>query len=70
MEWVNKLLEALANPTVIMVVSAVVEFSLRYVKSEKPMSIIRAAVGVLKLAAKALNALADFADKVLGQRLK
>lgn len=70
MEWVNKLLELLGNPTVVMVVAAIVEFSLRYVKSEKPLSIIRLVVSGAKGLAVALNAIADFADKVLGQRLK
>lgn len=70
MEIINKLPEVLSNPTLIMVVAALVEFGMRYVKTEKPLSVIKIVVVAVKGVATALNAVSDFADKVLGQRLK
>jgi len=47
----------------------VVEMSMRLIKTDKPMSILHAAGAILKQVSKVSQAVADFLDKILPQRL-
>ncbi len=52
------------------VIALVLEFILRLVKSEKPLSILYIVGGVLKKLGAIFSGLGELSDKVLPQRLK
>lgn len=66
---IDQIMGILLNPTLIMFAAMAVEFILRMVKSEKPLSIIYAVAGGFKAVAAVIGAVGVFLDKVLPQRL-
>ncbi len=69
-DFLAKLIEILSNPQAALIVGIVVEFTLRFSKTEKPKSIIRMIASIARMSGVALIAIADFSDKVLPQRTK
>lgn len=69
-EIIVKIMEFIANPQVLLIAGVVVEFALRFAKTEKPMSIIRGVAVAMRSIGKVLIAVADFSDKILPNRLK
>lgn len=71
MEVIEQIKGFLANPLVQSVLGVVfAEFALRYKKSEKPLSLIRAGALVFRQIGQLMVFIADLTDKVLPQRLK
>lgn len=70
MEFLDKVLEFLASvgPTAIIVLAGVVEFGLRYVKSEKALSIIYGVGWAFKKLGQIFTVLGELSDKVLPQK--
>lgn len=66
----DKILEFISSGTGAVVIAAVVEFGLRFVKSEKALSLIYLASGMLKMVGNLFSKVGEFLDKVLPQRLK
>jgi hypothetical protein len=65
------------SPAIIVLLAGVVEFGLRFIKSEKALGIIHGISGLLLKVAQAVGLLAslvgkvaELSDKLLGQRLK
>lgn len=56
--------------SVVVGIGFALELVLRYSKSEKPLSLLHAAAGILNAVAKLAKKLADLADALVGQRLK
>lgn len=67
MEILNKIMEVISKPEVIAVLAFVVEMAMRFIKTEKPWSILHAAKRIIRSVAKFLGVLADLMDKVLPQ---
>ena len=65
--FIGKVVAALSNPLVIGTLAVILEFTMRLVKSEKPMSIAHSVSRVLAQVAVGAKALAEFMDKVLPQ---
>jgi hypothetical protein len=68
----NQILDFVSNQLMAssVVVGLVLEFSLRMFKSEKPIGILHAVAGGLKVVAQIFGKVAEFLDKVLPQKLK
>lgn len=69
MESIIKVLEGLLNPATLAVIAVVVEFSLRLIKSEKPLSILHLIAAGLHQVSKIAELVAQLLDRVLPQRL-
>jgi predicted signal transduction protein with EAL and GGDEF domain len=54
----------------VVVIATVVDFALRLIPSQKPLSVLYFIVDVIKGVEKVLEAVARFLDKVLPQRVK
>lgn len=71
MEWINKALDFLASAEGASVtIALVVEFVLRFVKSEKPLSVLYLVASSLKGLGNLFEAAGHFLDKILPQKLK
>lgn len=66
----DKILEFISSGTGAMVLAAIVEFALRFVKSEKPLGILHAIGGILKVFGNLAYKLGEFLDKILPQKTK
>ena len=69
-QFLSKIVEIISNPQIILFAGLAVEFVMRMVKTEKPMSIIRVIASVAKSIGSVLIAISDFVDKVAPQKLK
>lgn len=69
-EAIDKFLEVITSGTTIMIVAAVAEFGLRFIKSEKAMSLIYIASGMFSMIGNLFTKIGKFLDKVLPQRIK
>lgn len=67
---VDAIMGFLSSPTGVIVGGVVVEFALRFIKSEKPLGVIHAIGGMLKLFGNLALKIGEFLDKVLPQKLK
>lgn len=67
---VDKVVSVLSDPTVVMVAGVVVEFALRLIPSEKPLSILHLVGAGIKKVGAGLLAVGGFLDKVLPQKVK
>lgn len=67
---VAKILEFINSGSGAMVIAVVLEFALRFIKSEKPLSILYVVAGMLKMVGNLFAKLGDFMDKVLPQKIK
>ena len=65
-----KIVEIISNPQIILFAGLAVEFAMRMVKTEKPMSIVRVVAAAAKSLGSVLVAISDFIDKVAPQKLK
>jgi hypothetical protein len=59
----------LSSPTGMVVVGAIVEFALRFVKSSKPLGVLHLVGGLLKVFGALAVKLGEFLDKVLPQNV-
>lgn len=64
-----EVLEMLKKPEVIAVFAFVVEMAMRFVKTEKPWSVMHLVKRCLRVASQACGVVADFLDKILPQKL-
>jgi len=67
---VDSILSFISSGSGAMIIAAVLEFVLRFVKSDKPMSIMYVIAGAFKLFGNLLSKLGEFLDKVLPQKVK
>lgn len=67
---IEKVIEAISNPQVILFAGVVVEMIFRFVKTEKPKSILVMIADGGKVLGNGLVAVSNFLDKIIGQRLK
>jgi len=71
MEMLDKVLAMIMSANgMAATVAVVLEFVLRLVPSEKPLSLLRVVVAVLRKVSSVLVALCDLSDKVLPQNIK
>lgn len=72
MEFLDKVIELLSNisPVIFTVLVFIVETGLRYIKSEKPLSVVYLVAGAIKKLGVILVKIGEISDKVLPQRLK
>lgn len=72
MEVLDQVLAFLASVSgpALVIIAGVVEFALRFVKSEKPLSILHLVAAGARKVAKILESIANLLDKVLPQKLK
>lgn len=66
----DKILGFLNSGTGVMIIAAVVEFGLRFIKSEKALSLIYVCSGMFKMVGNLLTKLGEFSDKILPQKIK
>lgn len=67
---IAKVIEAISNPQVILFAGVVVEMIFRFVKTDKPKSILIMIADGGKVLGNGLVAVSSFLDKIVGQRLK
>jgi DNA-binding HxlR family transcriptional regulator len=71
MEFLDKVLEFIATAEgASLTIAVVVEFVLRMIKSEKPLSVLYLAANVIKKSGEILVKIGNLLDKILPQRLK
>lgn len=71
MEFLDKILAFLASAEgASLTIAVVVEFVLRTIKTEKPLSVLYLAANVIKKSGEILVKISNLMDKVLPQRLK
>lgn len=70
MEVVNKILEFLNGPIGLLIGGFAVDMIRRYIKSDKPQSFAHDFAKIARLFAKVAEGLADYSDKIFGQRVK
>lgn len=69
-EIIAKVIEFIANPQVVLIMGVLVEFALRFAKTEEPKSILISIASVVKMVGNCLVKMSEFLDKVIGQKLK
>jgi hypothetical protein len=67
---IEQIISFVANPQVILIGGVIVEFVLRFSKTEKPKSIILAVASIAKSVGNGLVAVSEFLNKIVPQRLK
>jgi len=69
-EVIAKVIEVISNPQVILIAGVILEAVFRFVKTDKPKSVLILIADGAKSVGNGLVAVSSFLDKIIGQRLK